>query len=269
MAIAGASRSSKPRPYANRLRFTAPPSSPVNIMRKPIGRPTGCRRASSAGVQEQTKLVGLGRVARRAVGSEMVLPCLDVVLGLTTRAVEPLVEVLGAATFQAGDDEPGIGALEPSLDAGDDALDPAPALRGIVELPEAPHLAAPGRRLEARGGALLQRCDMTAECGVGGQAEDPIHPVLPAPVEHFGGRIMAVGAQQDLDLWPMAAQGADQAAHKAADLHPARPLAGPQQRGDKTALCVEHNDRLEPVIVVVGVEQAQLLAAMHAVEGVI
>jgi hypothetical protein len=67
----------------------------------------------------------------------------------------------------------------------------------------------------------------------------------------------------------MAAQGADQAAHKAADLHPARPLAGPQQRGDKTALCVEHNDRLEAVIVVVGVEQAQLLAAMHAVEGVV
>src|ERR1700720_2881488 len=171
MAIAGASRSSKPRPYANRLRFTAPPSSPVNIMRKPIGRPTGCRRASSAGVQEQTKLVGLGRVARSAVGSEMVLPCLDVVLGLTTRAIEPLVEVLGAAAFEAGDDEPGIGALEPGLDAGDDALDPAPALGGIVELPEAPHLAAPGCRLEARGGALLQRCDMTAECGVGGQAE--------------------------------------------------------------------------------------------------
>src|SRR6516165_8854281 len=208
-------------------------------------------------MQEQTKLVGLGRVARSAIGSEMVLPCLDVVLGLTTRAVEPLVEVLGAAAFEAGDDEPGIGAVEPGLDAGDDALDPAPALRGIVELPEAPHLAAPGRRLEARGGALLQRCDMTADCCIGGQAEDPIHPVLPAPVEHFRGRIMAVGAQQDLDLWPMAAQDADHAADKAADLHPARPLAGPQQRGDKATLCVEHNDRLEAVIVV----GAQLRAA--------
>src|SRR3982074_3233010 len=137
----------------------------------------------------------------------MVLPCLDVVLGLTTRAVEPLVEVLGATAFEAGDDEPGIGALEPGLDAGDDALDPAPALRGIVELPEAPHLAAFGRRLEARGGAPLQCCNMTAECGVGGQAEDPIHPVLPAPVEHFRGCIMAVGAHQELDPWPIAPQG--------------------------------------------------------------
>src|SRR5215469_16403623 len=186
----------------------------------------------------------------------MVLPRLDVVLGLTARAVEPLVKVLGAAALETGDDEPGIGSLNPGLDAGDDTLHPAPALGGIVELCEAPHLAALGRSAEARGGALLQRCDMTAECGIGGQAEDPIHPVLPAPVEHLRARIMTVGAQQDLDLWPMAAHGANQTAHKAADLHPARPFAGPQQRGDKTALCVEHNDRLEAVIVVVGVEQA-------------
>jgi hypothetical protein len=55
--------------------------------------------------QEQTKLVGLGRVARSAVSSEMVLPCLDVVLGLTARAVEPLVKLLGAAGFETGDDE--------------------------------------------------------------------------------------------------------------------------------------------------------------------
>lgn len=69
-------------------------------------------------MQEQTKLVGLGRVARSAVSSEMVLPCLDVVLGLTARAVEPLVKVLGAAGFETGDDEPGIGSLNPGLDAG-------------------------------------------------------------------------------------------------------------------------------------------------------
>src|SRR5438067_3407163 len=107
----------------------------------------------------------------------MVLPCLDVVLGLTARAVEPLVKVLGAAAFETGDDEPGIGSLNPDLDAGDDALHSAPALGGIVELREAPHLAAPGRRLEARGGALLQRCDMAAQCCIGGfffQAEDGI-----------------------------------------------------------------------------------------------
>src|SRR5499427_8709834 len=140
----------------------------------------------------------------------MVLPCLDVVLGLTARAVELLVKVLGAATFETGNDEPGIRSLNPGVDPGDDTLHPPPALSGIVELYEAPHLAAPGRGFEARGSAFLQRCDMTAECGIGSQAEDPIHPVLPAPVEHFRARIMTVGAQQDLDLWPMAAHGANQ-----------------------------------------------------------
>src|ERR1700758_1343805 len=130
----------------------------------------------------------------------MVFPCLDVVLGLTARAVEPLIEVLGAVAFQAGDDEPGIGAVEPGLDASDDALDPAPALRGIVELPEAPHLAAGRRRLEARGGALLQCRDMAGERRVWSEANDPIHSVGPAPVEHFRAGVMAVVGLQPTGL---------------------------------------------------------------------
>ena len=104
-------------------------------------------------MQEQTKLVGLGRVARSAVGSEMVLPCLDVVLGPTARAVEPLVELPGAAAFQTGDDEPGIGSLEPGLDAGDDALDPAPTRLQFW----AASWNCPKRRTLPRLGAALKR----------------------------------------------------------------------------------------------------------------
>jgi len=51
-------------------------------------------------VQEQAKLVGLGRMAGGAVGGEVVLPRLDVVLGLAAGAVEPLVNVLGAAALR-------------------------------------------------------------------------------------------------------------------------------------------------------------------------
>src|SRR3954469_7084941 len=36
-----------------------------------------------------------------------------------------------------------------------------------------------------------------------------------------------------------------------------------------TTLAIEHNDGLEPVFVVVGIEQPQLLAAVHGVEGVV
>ncbi len=62
-------------------------------------------------MQEETELVGLGLVAGGAVGGEVVLPRLDVVLGLAARAIKPLVELLGAATGKIGDDKAGVGSL--------------------------------------------------------------------------------------------------------------------------------------------------------------
>src|ERR1700739_3858738 len=216
-------------------------------------------------------------MAGSAIGGEVVLPRLDVVFSLAAGAIEPFVEVLGAAAFQVGDNEAGIGSFRPDFNPRDDALHPAPALGGIVELHETTHLAAVrrhpglgwGRLLEAVGGGLLHRRTKAGESPIWGQAEEPIGPVRPTPVEHFRGRVMAVGAQQDLDLGPMAADGADEAAHQAANLHPARPLARPQQRGDKTTLSIKYDDRLEPIIVVVGVEQTELLAAVHPVERIV
>src|SRR5512133_363414 len=222
-----------------------------------------------ASVQEQAKLIGLGRMAGGAVGGEVVLPRLDVVLGLAAGAVEPLVKVLGAAAFKVGDNKAGVGAFGPRFDAGDDALDPAPAPCGIVELGEAAPLAAGRHQLEAFGSAFLQCHDMAAESHIGGQTEDPIDPVRPTPVEHLRGRIMTVGAQQDFDLGPMGSDGANEAAHKAANLHSAWPLAWPQQNADKAALAIEHNDRLEAVIVMVGIEQAKLLTAVYPVERIV
>jgi hypothetical protein len=143
-------------------------------------------------------------------------------------------------------DEAGIGSLRPGLDPGDDALDPLPALSGIVELREAAPLALRRRRREAFGAALFQRRDMTGEGCIGSQAEDPIHPVGAAPVEHLRTGIMAVAAQEDLNLGPQGADSADQATHKAADLVSARPLAGPQHGRHKAPLSVEDDDRLEP-----------------------
>src|SRR5579859_7828909 len=102
----------------------------------------------------------------------MVLPCLDVVLGLATRAIKPLVELLGAAARKIGHDEAGVSSLGSGLDPGDDALDPAPALGGIVEFLEAPHLAARRRRSKAFGGGFLQRLDMAAQHRDGGRSEE-------------------------------------------------------------------------------------------------
>ena len=73
-------------------------------------------------MQEQAKLVGLGRMAGSAIGGEVVLPRLDVVFGLAAGAVEPFVKVLGAPGLEVGDNEAGVGALGPGLDTGDGTL---------------------------------------------------------------------------------------------------------------------------------------------------
>ena len=80
---------------------------------------------------------------------------------------------------------------------------------------------------------------------------------------------MAVGTNEDRDLGPMAADRPHQATQKRPDLDALRPLRRAQDGGDKAALAIEDDDRLEAVFVVVGVEQAQLLAAMHRIEGVV
>src|SRR3954469_25798199 len=81
--------------------------------------------------------------------------------------------------------------------------------------------------------------------------------------------IMAVGPQQDLDTRPVVAQRRDQAAQPEHDLSPARPARRAQEGGAHTALAVEDHDGLETVLVVMGVEWAQLLATVHSVESVV
>ena len=167
---------------------------------------------------------------------------------------------------EAGDDEPGIDALRPGLDPGDDALDPAPAAGGVEELGEAPDLGVAG---PARGGAGLQAGHPGAQRRIGVEAEDEVDAGRAAEVDDFGRGIVAVAADQDLDARPTAPQRPDQPAQVAGDLAPARPSGGAQDGGDDAAVAVEHEDRLEPVAVEVRVEQPQLLAAMGGIECVV
>jgi hypothetical protein len=50
---------------------------------------------------------------------------------------------------------------------------------------------------------------------------------------------------------------------------PLRPFGGTQDRRDRSAAGVEDHDRLETVLVVVGVEQLELLGAVGGIEGVV
>jgi hypothetical protein len=81
---------------------------------------------------------------------------------------------------------------------------------------------------------------------------------------------MAVAAQGDTRVGPAAANVPNQAAQMRPYLNAARHLAGPQDHGDRpAALGVVHMDRQKAVFVIIGVEQRQLLTAMHHVDRVI
>ena len=143
-------------------------------------------------MQEQPELVGRRLGAGRAVGRQMRLPGLDVVLGRAAPAVDILVERLGLSTGEVGDDEAGVGALIADLDAGDDALDPAPTGGAVEELLEAPDLACCRRRCEARRRAGLQAGDVLAQGRGGRQAEDEVDIVGAAPVNDQRAAVVAV-----------------------------------------------------------------------------
>ncbi len=80
---------------------------------------------------------------------------------------------------------------------------------------------------------------------------------------------MAVGPQQDLDPGPVGAELAHKTAQKGADFAPTWPLGRTQDCGDEAALAIEHHDGLKAILVVVRVEQAHLLPAMHGIERVV
>ena len=99
-----------------------------------------------AGMEKEPELVGGRLGAGRAVGGQMGLEGFDVVFRLAAPAVDVFVERAGVAPGQVGDDEARVRPLRADFDAGDDALDAAPALRAVVELLEPAQLALPAAR---------------------------------------------------------------------------------------------------------------------------
>ena len=80
----------------------------------------------------------------------------------------------------------------------------------------------------------------------------------------------AVAADQDVDLGPAGADGADDVAQHQRDLGPVRGFAGPQDHRDRPAGDrLVDVDRQKAAAVVVGVEERELLAAMGPVLGVV
>ena len=61
----------------------------------------------------------------------------------------------------------------------------------------------------------------------------------------------------------------DDAIEEGQDLPAARAFGGTQHRRDQPAAGVEDHDRLEAVLVIMGIEQLKLLGAMGGVKGIV
>src|SRR5271167_3147846 len=144
----------------------------------------------------------------------MRLPGFDVVFGLAAPAIDVFVEHASVAFVQIGDDEARVRSFRARFDAGDDPLDPAPALRAVEELLETTKLAVSGRGFEPCLYAGFETFDMPAQRRSRRDAEDVIEAARPTPVENLGAAIMAVGAQQDFGVGPMGADRAQQPAEE-------------------------------------------------------
>jgi hypothetical protein len=185
------------------------------------------------------------------------------------RAIDLFIDGARRTDIEAGGDEACVHAVGPSFDAGDDAFNAIPARGAVVEFLEAPELVGTTCGGEARRRALLQRVDMAAQRGRRSDTERIIDAVGAAEAQHFRRTIMAVAAQQDLDPRPMAANARDHAAQQRHDLAPVRTSRRAQHGPHQATVAIEHHDRLEAIIIVIGVEQPQLLAAMGGIERIV
>lgn len=80
---------------------------------------------------------------------------------------------------------------------------------------------------------------------------------------------MGIAAQHDRGARPVRADGIDQAAQPFNDLASAGSAGRTQHGGHHAAVTIEHHDGLEPVFIVVSVEQTELLLTVGGIERVI
>ena len=111
---------------------------------------------------------------------------------------------------------------------------------------------------------------MTAQGRGRRNAEDEVEAVRPAEVDDLGATIVAVGANENVRDRPVGPNCPEQTLKELVYFHAGGALGrAAQHSGHEPSVAVEHHDRLEAVFVVMGVEQTQLLAAMHGVEGIV
>jgi len=103
-----------------------------------------------------------------------------------------------------------------------------------------------------------------------GQSENVIDAVSFTPRHRLGARIMAVAPKGEARPGPALSNAPDDSAQMGANFHARWRLAGPQDDSHRTAVFgVVNMDRQEAALIVMGVEQRQLLMAVHNIASVV
>jgi len=189
-------------------------------------------------------------------------------IGLAPGAVDLLVQPAWRAR-QVGDGEPAVRTPLGGLDAGDHPPLDRPALGGVAVLGVAADLGGPVPDPLQRHG-LGEACHAPEQDLVAGKTEEVGDPVALTPAHRLVASVVAVAADQDVDLRPASADGGHDVAQDEHHLGPVRGLAGTQDHRHRLATSgLVDVDRQKAALVVVGMEEGQLLATVNGIAGVV
>ena len=213
--------------------------------------------------EQQAELVGPPAVAGGAVGEELELLLLDAVLHLAAGAVEMVVEITALAR-EVGHHEARVGALGAVLETRDHAAHAVPGLGAVDEFGEAALLHAAA--LEQVSGLRHLGFCQAHQPGVLGQADDVVHGVALAPAEQPPAAEARIRPHDDAHAGPGLAQAPDQELQDGPRML-RRVDVGPAQIGHQQMVASEDVERQEAIVIVVAVEEAPLLMAVHRIVG--
>lgn len=91
-------------------------------------------RGTRPGMENEADLIGKRRTAAGAIGGKLCLMQLDQILGLAARAIQAVVDPLGRADIEAGDDEADVEAEHRRLNTADGAPFAIPGLCLVARL---------------------------------------------------------------------------------------------------------------------------------------
>src|SRR6476619_8590779 len=116
-----------------RRRFSRDEDAALRTQQWPIpffgnGVAHGQHQPIGGGVENESDLIGERRTATGAIGGKLRLMQLDQVFGLAARAIQAVVDPLGRADIEAGDDEADVEAERGRLNTGDGAPFAIPGL---------------------------------------------------------------------------------------------------------------------------------------------